>query len=162
MTFKDIIWIGTGSASFHVFKLSSTVAMPEEQAKQIARLKELRNSGHFERKTSQYNNLPRGDLSNDEGLLNERKVLLTTTSNDQLQTSNCRHETEDEGELNNTPSRLKRREFGKTFYRRIRKDAGIVDLKDGLYQLGHLWSRRLDHDVKECPKITTIKPIITQ
>ena len=164
MIFKDIVWVGTGDASFHVFKLSSTIDMPEEQARHIAKLKQR----SIERETSQHCVLPKGDLKNDEGLVNERQRQMSSVmraSKGELQQTSKRQQ-EKQGEIDNEAdgsSRLRRREFGKTFYRRIRKDATNLDLKrDEMYQLGHLWSGHLNHDEKDCPKVTTIKPIILQ
>ena len=162
MVNKDTLWIGTGSASFHTFKICSTTSKPDEQKRQLEKLKQ-KSVGRFERTVSQSLIIRGRNSETDEGLVNEPD--LTRTIGPAAQRSKLDDNSAEENQdRRNSDRLLNRQAFGRTFYRRIRRDnPSITDLKrDGLYELKHLWSDDIDHGEKECPKVTTVKPITTR
>ncbi len=162
MVNTDTLWIGTGSASFHTFKICSTTSKPGEQKQQLEKLKQ-RSAGQFERTASQSLVVRGRNLETDEGLVNEPD--LTMTMGPVAQRSELGAEEGQDRRTSQTNARLlKRQAFGRTFYRRIRRDnPSTTDLKrDGLYELKHVWSGDIDHGEKESPKVTTVKPITTR
>ena len=160
MVHEDSVWIGTGSASFHTFKISSTVSgKPGEQKRQLEKLKQS-NTSQFERRVSQ--SMVVKD-NGDEGLVSEKKSLLMTVTPGEDLRDPEKDTPLDPMVVNSLPSshrQLSRKAFGRTFYRQIRREMQLEAKREGLYQLEHTWSGCLND--KECPKVTTIKPIIRQ
>lgn len=155
MIHENLLWIGTGGASFHLFRLSSPT-IPDEKIQKLVKLRE-RYTSRFEEKLSQSSVRARPE-STDEGLVNEKNLVMTISPGEH--TDKHLREGSDKNASENPPSRLSRRAFGKTFYRQIRREMPQELRRDGLYKLDHLWSGIVSDDGKEAAKVTAIKPII--
>ena len=151
-TFEDVLWIGTGNATFHLFKLSSSVAKPNEQIKQIVRSSK-RVTDSMKDAWKQ-----RRD-SDDEGLIGGRGRSLTPPP-DKFQVESDKQIKQEQS----LPSDgggyrwTRKRSFGRTFRMHKRKESH--DQKDeAVYKLEHMWSCEAPYEGKECLKVTTVKPI---
>lgn len=142
---NDLLWIGTGNASVHIFKLSSTGLLPSERVAKALR-KDLAE-------TFSLNPLMHGDV----GLLGKRKESFTLPVRRQVKT------TPFQSELINGDKHT----FGEGLRRRQRKLTNTAETSDAIgkedkpnvYTLEYLWSSRIFPDVQECLRLTVMKEI---
>ena len=94
-------------------------------------------------------------------LARESKVIDSTTSEMSLQS----RPHSDEGLVPTSISEeqshslySRRKNFGKTFRRRMRQEGGVEEIKN-VYELTHLSSNRVLPDSQECSRVTILKPI---
>ena len=125
----DLLWIGTGNASIHIFSINSIVTCPEDSIVQIARQSHVIDSAQVEK------SLQARPVS-DEGL-----VSMTTPTDDHTQ-----------------PVSYRKKNFGKTFRRQIKREA-MINESEPVYELYHLSSSRVLPDSQECSRVTILKPI---
>ena len=133
---NDMVWIGTGNGSIHLFRLISTCPKPSERVQQIARLlKKDDTSGGMDHSL-------RVSLD-DEGLVNKRKESFTAPTRRYIKTANARQD-----------------QFGEVLRKRNRQEIHQDRFnKENVYKMEHLWSSKIYPDVQECLKITVLKPI---
>lgn len=135
---NDLLWIGTGNASVHVFKVLSTGLSPSERLAKPIR-KDL---------TETFSLNP--SMHGDAGLLGRRKESFTLPTRRQVKTTFPQATNE------------KRQTFREGLRIRQRKVSAIAPKTDddtNMYKMEYLWSSRIFPDVQECLRLTMMKEI---
>ena len=142
------LWVGTGSASVHIFSVSSRVADPEDSIMQLA---QYSKEDPVSKSLCAYVH-----PSDQEGLVGgeiERELPSPTQIPDRSFTEHHRQQ---------YPYRFHRKNaFGRTFHREIRREMSIEKRKEQeVYQLSHVTSSEvLLAEPSDSPRVIGICPI---
>lgn len=140
----NILWVGTGNASIHVFKLSSAYSEPSERVQQIAQASKKDPTEEL--------NYSLRVIQDDVGLLGKRKESFTLPVRRSVKTTT-------HVETNVKKRREDRRMFGEGFQKRSRQEY-LQELKnEGVYEMEHLWSSKIYPGSQECLRVTVMKQI---